>query len=59
MYRYFTLKLKHRLAIACFKFPIIEQANPIGGVFCKLAYNYVKILLKSHFQKLKAGVVFK
>ena len=45
--------------IACFKFQIIEQANPIGGVFCKLAYNYVKILLKSHFQKLKAGVVFK
>ena len=25
----------------------------------KQTYNYVKILLKSHFQKLKAGVVFK
>jgi len=49
MYRCFPLLLKQKLVIAWFKFSIIEQASPIGANFCTLVYNYVKILLKSHF----------
>jgi len=49
MYRCFTLKQKQKLTIAWLKFSIIEQASPIGANFCTLVYNYVKILLKSHF----------